>query len=708
MVFDKTKAMRNAERHLAQGKIRSAISEYKQVVDNDPRDFGTMNMLGDLYIKASEPKAAVHCYLYVADHYSKQGFAQKAIAVYNKVSKIQPNSLEVAEKLAELYKVKGSISEAKSHYVMLAENYQQRGRMIEALAMWKQIAILDPNNTEVYLTLAESFLKENQFEESVEAFIEAGARLARVGQHDASLNAYSRALDIQGSNQKALTAFVSSKFAVGRADEAASKLESILVKEPFNRDVQYLLINCHMEAGNVVEAEKAVIKLVEQEPANYPKFLELANIYLKLNDLESASRVLTMSSEHLLVGGQADDFAEAVQEVLSRDHEQLDGNRLWVRFCTWQRDEGMLRDSLIRLAEVAKRENSVEDERFVLSQLVMIMPHEVAYAARLKEINQQYGFEDETVGNSLFDKQFLKETINDGSFAIKNNSMPVKAIPESDFAIVGATIETSIGTTANVDFPATSLESTVVEDEVRIIEPGPAFGVEPVVDESPAGRLRKEADSIIFYIDSGYTELAEKAINELRGEFGEVPEIEELRAHLKGEAVSVPAASNGNTAPNGNGSANGFNAFDIGAFRNELGLEENDAADDSDYDTHYHTAVAYQEMGLLEQAIAEFQDAINLVRPNDGTRRFFHCANLLGHCFMQNGMPKLALKWHQRTLETTDLSADEKQAVWYELGAAYEAEGDLETAGKYFEQVYTENVDFRDVRSRLKNMTVSR
>src|SRR5687767_13470899 len=107
MVFDKTKAMRNAERYLAQGKIRAAIGEYKEVVDNDPRDFGTMNLLGDLYTKASEPKSAVAYYTTVAEHYSKQGFSQKAIALYNKISKIQPNSLAVSEKLAELYKTKG-------------------------------------------------------------------------------------------------------------------------------------------------------------------------------------------------------------------------------------------------------------------------------------------------------------------------------------------------------------------------------------------------------------------------------------------------------------------------------------------------------------------------------------------------------------------------------------------------------------------------
>ena len=74
---------------------------------------------------------------------------------------------------------------------------------------------------------------------------------------------------------------------------------------------------------------------------------------------------------------------------------------------------------------------------------------------------------------------------------------------------------------------------------------------------------------------------------------------------------------------------------------------------------------------------------------------------------MENGMPKLAMKWYQRALEITDLNGDEKQALWYELGVVHESEGVFTEAGKYFEQVYTENVDFRDVRERLKNMVIA-
>jgi tetratricopeptide (TPR) repeat protein len=151
MSFDKIKAMKNAERFLSQGKLRSAISEYKKIVDENPKDFSTLNMMGDLYVKNSESKEAVNCYRQVAEHYYGQGFANKAIAIYNKIARLQPDSIEIAERLAQLYQVRGSFAEAREQYTKVAESYQSKGRKLEALEIWKRIAELDPNNTEVYI-----------------------------------------------------------------------------------------------------------------------------------------------------------------------------------------------------------------------------------------------------------------------------------------------------------------------------------------------------------------------------------------------------------------------------------------------------------------------------------------------------------------------------------------------------------------------------
>lgn len=687
MTFDKAKAMRNAERHVAQGKIRAAIAEYRTVVDNDPRDIATLNMLGDLYAKSAEKRDAVNCYLQVAEHYNTQGFAQKAIAVYNKISRIQPDSIEVSVKLAELHKVKGSLSEARAHYTTLAEHYQKHGRRLEALAMFKQIALLDPNNTDVCLNLADSYIREGQRDDAVEAYAEAGGRFSRQNKHEEAIRALMKGYDIRSTDLRILNGLVKAQTALGRATKAASLLEEILENEPYNRDVLYLLIECCIDSQNAAGAEKAIIKLVEIEPANYSKFLDLIRIYLNVNDPGSAARILTMSSEYMLAGGQGDECGKWINEILEREPSQLVGLRLLVRYNSWLNDENGFRLALERLYAAASSQSSVEDERFALAQLVVIRPQETRYRDRLNEINAEHGFGESVVDEELLAAQFAKPV----------EETPVEAVAETN----GHDPSFDVERFQDAAEPDAGLTVELPEEAV-------------VLSHADEQRIQKEVDSVTFYIENDYNELAEKVLANLAAEFGDRPEFAALRSKIGAELpvaaepevqekIAVPEiVAEEVTAAEVTASTLG-----IDEIRSEFGLEENEDAPDSDYDTHYHMAIAYQEMGLMEQAIAEFQDAIALTDPKDGTRRFFQCANLLGHCFFQNGMAHHAITWINRALETPDISDEEHHGLWYELALAYEANGDDDNAATFFEKIYAENVDFRDVGERVKNLVTA-
>jgi len=707
MGFDKTKAMRNAERYVAQGKIRAAIAEYRAVVDNDSRDITTLNMLGDLHAKSSENREAIECYLKVAEHYNKQGFAQKAIAMYNKVSRLQPNSIEVLTKLAELHKGKGALSEAKSHYATLAAQYEKNGRRIEALAMWKQIALLDPNNTEVCMSLADSYVRENQKEDAVEAYAEAGARFGRQGKHEEAVRALMRGFDIKPNDLRILSGLVTAQSALGRAGKAASLIEEILESEPYNRDVLYLLIECCIESQNAAGAEKAVVKLVEIEPANYPKFLDLIRIYLNVNDPESAARILTMSSEYLLAGGQADECSKWINEILDHDPSLLTGLNLLVRYNSWLNDENGFRLALERLRAAAASKEAVEDERFALAQLVVIMPHETRYRDRLNEINEKYGFEDSPVDEELLRSQFANEKVVEST----------EQDAEDNSKLNGHKKDRISSSVDGVEHNGHIVEAEIIEESS---EEKSASGKErakhkkektPKVSFADEQKIQKEIESITFYIENDYNELAEKAIAELVREYGDREEFAALRNRIGAEHTAHAESDNHRTEEiaaetvDTDAAEVVASTLGINEIRSEFGLEGVEDAG-PDYETHFQTAVAYQGMGLIEHAIAEFQDAINLVESNDGSRRFFQCSNLLGHCFMQNGMANVAITWFKRALETEGLSDEEQHGLWYELGAAYEAHGDDDDAAVLFEKIYAENVDFRDVGERVKNLVV--
>ncbi len=718
-MFDKAKAMRSAERYLSQGKIRDAINQYRQVVENDPRDVVTLNMLGDLYTKNAETKMAVTCFRSVADHYGRQGFAQKAIAIYNKISRLQPNSPEVSQKLAELYKVKGSLKEAKSHYSTLAEHYSSQGRRVEALEIWNEIAALDPNNLEVFLTVADAYLQEERLDEAKEAFCRAGERLLKHTHADAALDSFQKALAIDPKHEGSISGFVDAKFAVGLPAEAVGHIESLLNEEPHNRELLAMLVDATVRASDAPAAERALLRLVEMDPTHYMKCVELAELCRRSNDTDAAVRILNIASEHMLVGGHAATLQRILEQIDNEQPDRLDVVRMLARFGSWQKDDEYLRTTLVRLADIAGRENAVEDERYALSQLVMSMPQESRYADRLREINLDLGLPDDPVVESVFDKRFVRES-SDGTSMESSAEQPIAdEIVErangnefeagevnDDFAIVDVVAEETNGTSNGKKGAKRKTKRTKKTESKPESIDAEANQTTPPAADFPE-ELQREIDSIRFYIDNGYRELATKAIGELRSTYGDRAEIDELDKLVeKGESTE-----NGNGPSNASISSiadnvigTGAAVFDLADLRSELGLEDADTNGDSDFETHYQTAVAYQEMGLMEQAIKEFQEAAGLVSANDGTRRFFNCANLLGHCFMEMGKPNLAAKWHLRSLESFDISDEERQGVWYELGLAYDAEGDIASAAKYFEQVYAENIDFRDIGERMKHI----
>jgi tetratricopeptide (TPR) repeat protein len=136
-------------------------------------------------------------------------------------------------------------------------------------------------------------------------------------------------------------------------------------------------------------------------------------------------------------------------------------------------------------------------------------------------------------------------------------------------------------------------------------------------------------------------------------------------------------------------------------FRAELGEM---GAEDEDLETHYNLGIAFREMGLLEEAIGEFQ---KVAKANDRGKAFryaMQCSTLLGLAFMEKGQPDIAAIWYERALTTPGLDSESKLALRYDLGVAQESAGDLEAALKSFSQVYAVNIDYRDVADRIASL----
>jgi pilus assembly protein FimV len=133
-------------------------------------------------------------------------------------------------------------------------------------------------------------------------------------------------------------------------------------------------------------------------------------------------------------------------------------------------------------------------------------------------------------------------------------------------------------------------------------------------------------------------------------------------------------------------------------FRSELGEIEDP---DADLETHYNLGIAYREMGLLDEAIAEFQKVAKAIQKGKPFAYAMNCSTLLALSFMDKNEPKIASLWYQRALETPGLEQESVLALRYDLGVALEAAGEAKSALDSFQQVYAMNIDYRDVADRI-------
>ena len=751
MAFEKAKVLKAAEKFLSQGKINAAIKEYRQIVDNDADDFTTLNMLGDLYVRAGKKDEAVSCFDRIAQHYSTQEFNLKAIAMYKKIERIRTRDPIIALKLAELYATEGLVHDARAQYLVVADAYTRNGDHKRTLEILHKIADLDPNNTDVRLKLAEGYVKENMRREAAAAFIQAANRLHHTAAHDKALDAYNKALQLFRDDREALRGMLESHIARGTADEAAEVLERVVETNEDDNELVSMLARAYLEAEDPKGAEHATSLLMKQDGTNYPQFLPVTRLYLKQGEVDETIRILSTIIERMLAGREERELLEIVNQVLDRNPDHVAALKMLVRIHWWQRDMDALRSSLERLAEAAEASELIEEERYALTQLVRLAPDEQRYLERLNLLG---GLQEEAADDFSAPPEPESDVPQFETFAVveeedelapaaasvtfeefETNAASASAFsdPAMSFADLNEDEAASAFATSSGDFQEVDF-NIVATPETE----APGVEIGPVDEARQENMMRQELESVDFYIAQGYADIAVDTLEMLERQFGPNAEIQSRREKLAArdqqppatetavfefggveEAPATPAretitfdadaayatlaGDDGNNAGTHKPAAPAIDAGLAELFEEFRVAEEGDEVRE-DFETHYNMGTAYKEMDLMDEAIQEFQNAAGLVKPADGTSRFLQCCNMLGHCFIQKGMPEAAVSWFKKGLQAPGHTEDEYQALRYELASAYEQLGDWKRAREFYTEVYGVDVSYREVAEKLSQL----
>ena len=256
----------------------------------------------------------------------------------------------------------------------------------------------------------------------------------------------------------------------------------------------------------------------------------------------------------------------------------------------------------------------------------------------------------------------------------------------------------------------------VIDEAVAGAPLGPAFEPggeavgEPADEERDAAAAERDAPPADeTFVPDGFAEAP--AVSDLGVGGGEateeggekVWEIDEVEARLSEiEALDLShldsAADDDEPVPDDAGDSPRQVERVLGEFRERM----EEQLGPMDLEERYQLGVAYMEMGLHEEALAEFDQILKHSFVSPKTRE------LMARCLLALGRADEVLPLLESVLNDEPHPRRSSIELYYLLGEAYEIMGQKDHALDSFTKVYQLEPDFRDVQRKLENLTISR
>jgi tetratricopeptide (TPR) repeat protein len=118
-------------------------------------------------------------------------------------------------------------------------------------------------------------------------------------------------------------------------------------------------------------------------------------------------------------------------------------------------------------------------------------------------------------------------------------------------------------------------------------------------------------------------------------------------------------------------------------------VSENDSA------THYDLGVAYKEMGLIADAIHEFELAAR------DAQRECNCFAMIGMVYLEQNQLDRAAESYVRALSAPNKTVEQEMNLYYDLGTVYEMKGKAQDALYYFQKIARRDPGYRDIAERI-------
>lgn len=322
--MNRAKVIASAHKYLSKGNLRRAVKEYEKVLREDPSDIRTKLKVADLYFRMGEKDRATMMFEEVARFYATQGFLLKAVAVYKQVQKLKPEDIETHLALAGLYQQIGLVSDAIAQYRAAIALQEKAGLTLDRLKTAQKMLELDPENARLRVALGEEFSREGMIEEAVHEFRQACEILKRMGLEEEYVMVAERLLYHQPDDYEICKALAGYYLSKRDALRALTKLQVCYKAKPNDPEVLDQLAQVFEFLGQPQKAA-TVLKALAHEYDRIGLIRDRDDVYQRvlkiMPDDREARDALQYAPPVAVQSGAELEFESSQKEVIIPDEE---------------------------------------------------------------------------------------------------------------------------------------------------------------------------------------------------------------------------------------------------------------------------------------------------------------------------------------------------------------------------------------------------
>jgi tetratricopeptide (TPR) repeat protein/GGDEF domain-containing protein len=369
-----------AEKLLQKGKTGEALTEYLQVIKDDPDNDNVRQLSADLCLSVNRGALAVQLLGELFERQIAAADATRASLTYKKLARYANPTWEQKVRFGQLLE-RSNKKLAIGTYENALEDLRRQGRKEETLLVLRRIVSLEPTPAN-HLRSAELSAELGEHEMAAESYLRLAELAESAGEKGSPYceSAYAE----NPSDEKIAAAYGKSLLMRGDSGAAIFVLEPLVNAAATSPELRDLYAQALLAAERCVEAEPLVWEMFERNPA---RIHQVVNLIGKMIDCELDAQAVTLARKLEVFQrrrGERRSFIATMQEILATHRPTVEMLEFLAELFNASNREADYAQALVKLFDLYCTKHDYQKAGECLDRAAEVDPYEPGHQKRVE------------------------------------------------------------------------------------------------------------------------------------------------------------------------------------------------------------------------------------------------------------------------------------------------------------------------------------